>query len=640
MSNFKKNLILIILFSNNLAISQTQNFNGVVIDKDNGKPLVGVNIIGRDFGTSSNEFGEFSLEAEKNSTALFKYVGFDSVELKLDKNMSVFLNRKPIAFNEIDVVATRAIDKVSPVSFSNLTSDEIKMRYSAEDVPMILSSEPGVWAYSESGNGTGYYYVTIRGFDQSRIAVFFDGVPLNDNESHQVYWVDHGDLLSDVDNIQIQRGIGNNLYGSSAFGGSINVNTKIASDEREISGTIGSGDWNTQKIRASYRSGSDLGDDISLAVRLSDIKSDGYRQFHDSYQRGFSLGLEHRGKAINQFRALIGYENTDLLWDGIYFNDIEENDIPINYVGIALLVLIIPVFMLYLDIVSSVGIAALLSIVMMVFGFLFSAVAAYMAGVVGSSNNPVSGVTIATILFASLLLLALLGTGSGVGAASAVMVGAVVCCAAAIGGDNLQDLKAGNILGATPYKQQIMQIIGTVSSAVVLGLVLDILHTAYTIGSPTLSAPQATLMKSVSDGVFTGNLPWNFVFIGGIIAIILILIDLRQEKIGSDFRVPVLAVAVGIYLPITLTVPIFIGGMVNHLGKKAGGSAKSEKNGLLMSSGFITGEALCGIGIAVPVFLTGVKDWWPTFYEKSDMIGVFVFISIIFWLFKTVSNKD
>ena len=318
----------------------------------------------------------------------------------------------------------------------------------------------------------------------------------------------------------------------------------------------------------------------------------------------------------------------------------EENDIPINYVGIALLVLIIPVFMLYLDIVSSDGIAALLSIVMMVFGFLFSAVAAYMAGVVGSSNNPVSGVTIATILFASLLLLALLGTGSGVGAASAVMVGAVVCCAAAIGGDNLQDLKAGNILGATPYKQQIMQIIGTVSSAVVLGLVLDILHTAYTIGSPTLSAPQATLMKSVSDGVFTGNLPWNFVFIGGIIAIVLILIDLRQEKIGSDFRVPVLAVAVGIYLPITLTVPIFIGGMVNHLGKKAGGSAKSEKNGLLMSSGFITGEALCGIGIAVPVFLTGVKDWWPTFYEKSDMIGVFVFISIIFWLYKTVSNKD
>ena len=318
----------------------------------------------------------------------------------------------------------------------------------------------------------------------------------------------------------------------------------------------------------------------------------------------------------------------------------EENDLPINYVGYALLILIIPVFLLYLNIVESIGVAALLAIVMMVFGFLFSAVAAYMAGVVGSSNNPVSGVTIATILFTSLLLLALLGTGSGVGAASAIMVGAVVCCAAAIGGDNLQDLKAGHILGATPWKQQIMQIIGTLSSALVLGLVLDILHTAYTIGSPTLSAPQATLMKSVSDGVFTGNLPWNFVFMGGFIAIALILIDLRQEKIGSEFRVPVLAVAVGIYLPITLTVPIFIGGMINHLGKKAGGSAESEKKGLLMSSGFITGEALMGIGIAIPVFITGVKDWWPTFYEKSDMIGLIVFLTMIFWLYKSVSKKD
>jgi putative OPT family oligopeptide transporter len=150
-----------------------------------------------------------------------------------------------------------------------------------------------------------------------------------------------------------------------------------------------------------------------------------------------------------------------------------------------------------------------------------------------------------------------------------------------------------------------MQIVGTLSAASVLGLVLDILHTAYTSGSPNLSAPQATLMKSVAEGVFEGNLPWTFVYIGGVIAIILILIDLRQESKGSDFRVPVLAVAVGIYLPITLTVPIFIGGMINHLGKKAGGSESSEKRGLLMSSGYITGEALMGILVAVPIFLTG-----------------------------------
>ena len=316
----------------------------------------------------------------------------------------------------------------------------------------------------------------------------------------------------------------------------------------------------------------------------------------------------------------------------------EEKDMPINYVGIALLALLVPVFLLYVGIVDSLPIAALLTVVMMVFGFLFSAVAAYMAGVVGSSNNPISGVTIATILFTSILLLALLGTGSGTGAASAIMVGAVVCCAAAIGGDNLQDLKAGQLVGATPWKQQVMQIVGTISSAIVLGLVLDILHTAYTIGSPTLSAPQATLMKSVADGVFTGNLPWMFVYIGGLLAIALILIDLRQEKVGSDFRVPVLAVAVGIYLPITLTVPIFIGGMVSHLGKTAGGTENSEKKGLLMSSGFITGEALMGILVAVPIFLSGNKDWWPKLGE-FNWLGPVLFTGMIAWLYKAVSKN-
>ncbi len=317
---------------------------------------------------------------------------------------------------------------------------------------------------------------------------------------------------------------------------------------------------------------------------------------------------------------------------------LEEQDFPINFVGIALLALIVPVFLLYFEIIGSLMIAGILSVVMMVFGFLFSAVAAYMAGVVGSSNNPISGVTIATILFSSLLLLLILGTDSGVGAAGAIMVGAVVCCAAAIGGDNLQDLKAGHILGATPWKQQVMQIIGTLSAAVVLGLVLDILHTAYTIGSSTLSAPQATLMKSVADGVFTGNLPWNFIYMGGVIAIILILIDLRQERIGSDFRVPVLAVAVGIYLPITLTVPIFIGGMINHFGKKAGGSKSSEKRGLLMASGLITGEALIGILVAVPIFITGIKDWWPNL-SGYQLLGPILFIFVVYWLYHSVSKK-
>ena len=127
-------------------------------------------------------------------------------------------------------------------------------------------------------------------------------------------------------------------------------------------------------------------------------------------------------------------------------------------------------------------------------------------------------------------------------------------------------------------------------------------------------------------------------YIGAIIAVIIILIDIRQEKAGSDFRVPVLAVAVGIYLPITLTVPIFIGGMINHLGKKAGGSKASEKRGLLMASGLITGEALMGILVALPIFLTGVKAWWPNF-SGFEWAGPVAFLVVIYWLYSSVSKK-
>ncbi len=313
----------------------------------------------------------------------------------------------------------------------------------------------------------------------------------------------------------------------------------------------------------------------------------------------------------------------------------EEQDIPIKYVGIALLVLMIPVFIIYNDILPTPQLAVLITIIMMVFGFFFSAVAAYMAGVVGSSNNPISGVTVATVLFASLLLLAILGAGSLQGAAAAIMVGAVVCNAAAIGGDNLQDLKTGHLVGATPWKQQIMQVIGVLSAAIVLGLVLDILHTAYTIGSPTLSAPQATLMKAVAEGVFQGNLPWDMVIMGAIIGVIIIALDVRQEHKGSEFRIPILAVAVGIYLPISLTTPIFIGGMLAHFGDKMGATDTTRKKGLLLAAGMITGEAIMGILVALPIFLTADKDWWPNF-GGFGWLGPILVIAIAIWFLTTL----
>ncbi|MGI9542948.1 MAG: OPT family oligopeptide transporter, partial [Cyclobacteriaceae bacterium] len=230
-----------------------------------------------------------------------------------------------------------------------------------------------------------------------------------------------------------------------------------------------------------------------------------------------------------------------------------EMDTPMSWVMIGIGALIVPIFIIYLREIEQVSISGMMAILMVVAGFLFASVAGYMAGLVGSSNNPISGVTIATILTSALILLALLGSGSEKGPAAAILIGSVVACAAAIAGDNMQDLKAGHILGATPKKQQIMQMIGVISAALVLPFVMDLLNTAYGFGPVSeahpraLAAPQATLMQSVAEGVFGGGLPWTMVYIGMAIGVLIILLDKIQEKRGSDFRIPVLAVAVGLY---------------------------------------------------------------------------------------------
>jgi putative OPT family oligopeptide transporter len=314
-----------------------------------------------------------------------------------------------------------------------------------------------------------------------------------------------------------------------------------------------------------------------------------------------------------------------------------EQDISIKWVIGIIAVSTIPLFLLYLNVLKSIEITLIMTAVMLVFGFLFSAVAGYMGGLVGSSNNPISGVTIATILFSSLLLLLLMGRGNPDGAAGAIIIGAVVCCAASIAGDNLQDLKAGYLLGATPWKQQIMQIIGTVSAAFALGLTLDILHTAYTIGSETLSAPQATLMMSVAQGVFHGGLPWDMVAIGAALGAAIIIADIILEKKGSKFRMPVLAVAVGLYLPISLSVPVFIGGLISYFTKER--VKNDSKKGLLFASGLITGEALMGILVAVPIFITANKNWWPHI-AGFKWLGIVLFAAVAVWLYITAKKKE
>lgn len=336
-----------------------------------------------------------------------------------------------------------------------------------------------------------------------------------------------------------------------------------------------------------------------------------------------------------------------------------EKDTPMSWVIIAVGVMIVPIFIIYIREIENVAITALMAILMVIAGFLFSAVAGYMAGLVGSSNNPISGVTIATILTSALILLALMGSGAEKGPAAAILIGAVVCCAAAIAGDNMQDLKAGYILGATPYQQQIMQMVGVVSAALTIPLVLQLLNTAYGFGPVTeaqpdaLAAPQATLMASVADGVFTGNLPWTMVYIGMAIGVAIILLDKYQEARGSDFRVPVLAVAVGLYLPFELDSAIMLGGLIawavsryqqnnrdgaNDTDFKVASEA-SNNAGLLFASGLITGEALIGILLAIPVAIYGSSSVFALVPESfGSLPGLIVILGVTYLMYAIAKN--
>ena len=341
-----------------------------------------------------------------------------------------------------------------------------------------------------------------------------------------------------------------------------------------------------------------------------------------------------------------------------------ERDLPMKWMLVALIAFVVPLLLLYQAIVGMWSVSIPMAIIMIVAGFLFVSVSAYLAGLVGSSNNPVSGITIATILFASAVLLVLLGeggkaavgaSGAPLGAVAAIMIGAVVCCAAAVGGDNLQDLKAGYIVGATPWKQQLMLGIGAFSCALIMAPVLNLLAQAYGIGAPTpehpnaLSAPQATLMASVAKGMFGGELPWTIIAIGAGVGAVIIAIDEWLKASGKTFRVPVLAAAIGIYLPLELMVPIFLGGLLAYLVEKRHGMVGSHdeaardrlhRPGTLFAAGLITGEALMGIFIAIPIVVSGRADViaLPEALQQGKWVGLAV-LAVVGWLLYRTGAK-
>ncbi|MDO5517141.1 MAG: oligopeptide transporter, OPT family, partial [Clostridium sp.] len=264
-----------------------------------------------------------------------------------------------------------------------------------------------------------------------------------------------------------------------------------------------------------------------------------------------------------------------------------DKDLPMNVIMISVVALILIIWLVPTIPVSFGG-----ALLIAIFGFFFATVSSRIVGLVGSSNNPVSGMTIATLLITTMIF-KMTGVVGQEGMLSSIAVGSVICIIAAIAGDTSQDLKTGYIVGATPYKQQIGEVIGVTASAITIGGVLYLLNAAWGFGSAELTAPQATLMKMVVQGVMEGNLPWNLVFAGAGIAV-------AVEILG----IPVLPFAIGLYLPVHLSTGIMAGGLVRlYFEKKKKISEEKRKDaidrGILYTSGLIAGEGLVGILLAV-----------------------------------------
>ncbi|MEE1244140.1 MAG: oligopeptide transporter, OPT family [Acutalibacteraceae bacterium] len=255
------------------------------------------------------------------------------------------------------------------------------------------------------------------------------------------------------------------------------------------------------------------------------------------------------------------------------------------------IVIAIAVLTLLIWLIPAIPVSLLGAAIIVVFGFFFATVSSRMVGLVGSSNNPVSGMAIATLLVATLVL-KVTGLSGIKGMCSAIAIGSIICIIAAIAGDTSQDLKTGFLLGATPKKQQIGEMVGVIASALAIGGTLYLLNTAYGFGTDELAAPQATLMKLIVEGVMGGNLPWTLVFIGVFIAVVV-------ELIG----IPVLPFAIGVYLPVQLNACIMVGGLVRLIVEKIAGKKENKKeivnNGILFCSGMIAGEGIVGILLAL-----------------------------------------
>lgn len=324
-----------------------------------------------------------------------------------------------------------------------------------------------------------------------------------------------------------------------------------------------------------------------------------------------------------------------------------EQDIPFPYVLWGIVGLTLPLLgVLYLlinphsieiPVFFQCCVVLFLGLIVLVLALLCASISGYMAGILGSSQNPLSGVTILAILIVSCVLLFCLDPylqfishpEEALKAAGAViLIGCVVACAAAVSGDNLQDLKSGYLLGSTPWKQQVALIIGVLAGALALAPIIELLFQAYGIGdimprsgmdpAQVLSAPKATLMATLSQSIFSRSLDGTLFFLGAGIAVVCMTVDSFLKKRNTPWRLPVLGVAVGIYLPLEVTVPLLFGGLISFwversLKKKPPAfQQEAQQRGTLLAAGLITGESLMGIALAVPFSL----------YQSTDVFRI------------------
>lgn len=292
-------------------------------------------------------------------------------------------------------------------------------------------------------------------------------------------------------------------------------------------------------------------------------------------------------------------------------NELRTNqDLPMQYIIAAVALIAVAIWLLPTFPINLLG-----AVIVVIFGFFFATVSSRMVGLIGSSNNPVSGMAIATLLISTLMLKAT-GLGGATGMKGAIAIGSIICIVAAIAGDTSQDLKTGFIVGATPKKQQYGELIGVLASSAAIGGVLYLLNEAWGYGSTELPAPQASMMKMIVEGVMNADLPWGLIIAGAAIAIVVEIL-----------KIPVLPFAVGMYLPFSLNAAIMVGGLVRLVVDKKRGMSEEKKKacvdrGILYTSGMIAGEGIVGVLLAIfAVIKIGDKDL-STIINISEIFSV------------------